>query len=43
MTWALVQRRAQRRIKGKYVSAREGLNEVGTYIKTLKVFGKERN
>jgi hypothetical protein len=42
MTWALVKRRADRRITVKYVSARKGLNEVDTYIKILKGLGKER-
>jgi len=41
--WALVKRRAERRIKGEYVSARKGLNDVYTYIRTLKVLEKERN
>jgi hypothetical protein len=41
MTWAIVKNRADRRIKGKYVSARKGLNEVDTYIKILKGLGKE--
>jgi hypothetical protein len=41
MTWAIVKRRGDRRIKVKYVSARKGLNEADTYIKTLKRQGKE--
>jgi len=43
MTWALVTRRADRRITVKYVSARKGLNEVDTYIKTRRGWGKKEN
>jgi len=35
-------RRADRRVTDRYVGARKGLNEVDTYIKTLKGLGKER-
>lgn len=42
MTWAILKRRADRRIKVEYVSARKGLDEVDMCVKTLKGLGKER-